>query len=335
LTPDCVLQEKEADELILPTSTGQIGVLNGHAPLITAIDIGLIIFRQKSSWTALALIGGFALVQNNKVTILVNEVVDAASVQENEARVALEEANTRLSQIVEEKRKVEATFAYKRARACYQVVQYKKLLLFSRICMSKYRGPRLRVIRRLGDLTAFTQKIPKRKTRPGQQGATRKKPTQFSYRLVEKQKLRFYYGISERQLVLYIKAARKTKGSTGQALLQKLEQRLDNIVYRIGFAPTLPSARQLVVHGNILVNNKRVTAPRYLCCPSEIIKVRNVEKSYNLVKKNLESRTQKLPSHLSLDVESLTAVVSQNVDRHEIPLRLNELLVIEYYSNRL
>jgi small subunit ribosomal protein S4 len=206
---------------------------------------------------------------------------------------------------------------------------------FLKIFMSKYRGPRLRVVRRLGELPAFTQKIPKRNTRPGQHGSSRNKPTQFSYRLAEKQKLRFYYGISEKQLVSYVKIARKTKGSTGQALLEKIEQRLDNVIYRIGWATTLPAARQLVQHGHILVNKKGTTIPSYSCSPSEVIEVKNVEKSRNLVKRRLRECTQKLPSHLLLNVENLTAVVNKNAVRHEIPLVLNELLVIEYYSNRL
>lgn len=127
LTPDCVFQKEEIDELILPTRTGQIGILNNHAALITALDIGLIISRNQSNWKTLALIGGFALVQKNQVTILVNEAVTALAVKEDEAKKALEEASNRLNDVVEEKRKVEATFAFKRARAQYQITQWKKL----------------------------------------------------------------------------------------------------------------------------------------------------------------------------------------------------------------
>jgi F-type H+-transporting ATPase subunit epsilon len=130
LTPDCIFRNEEADELILPTSTGQIGVLNGHAPLITALDIGPMILRQQSNWTALALIGGFSLIQENKVTILVNEAVDASSVDRKEAERALEKATKRLNEVSEEKEKVEATFSFKRARAQYQIVQWKKLYFF-------------------------------------------------------------------------------------------------------------------------------------------------------------------------------------------------------------
>jgi small subunit ribosomal protein S4 len=199
--------------------------------------------------------------------------------------------------------------------------------------MSKYRGPRLRVVRRLGRLPAFTKKVPKRNTRPGQHGSNRRKPTQFSYRLIEKQKLRFYYGISEKQLVRYVKIARMAKGSTGQILLQRLECRLDTIVYRLGWAPTIPAARQLVTHGHILVNQKSVTIPRYACVPHEVVRVQN--KSHNLVKENVRYHIQKLPSYLSLSMESMRATINQKVDRCEVSLNLNELLVIEYYSNRL
>jgi ATP synthase F1 epsilon subunit len=127
LTPDCVFQKEEIDELILPTSTGQIGILRNHASLITALDIGLMLSRNQSEWKTIALIGGFALVQENQVTILVNEAVTASSVEEKEVTKTLDEASNRLNQVVDEKRKVEAVFAYKRARVRYQILQWKKL----------------------------------------------------------------------------------------------------------------------------------------------------------------------------------------------------------------
>lgn len=130
LTPDRIFQNEEAEELILPTSTGQVGILNGHAPLITALDIGPIMLCKKSNWTALALMGGFALVQQNQVTILVNEAVAASTIDRKEAEKALEEAISRLDQADGEKAKVEATFAFKRARARYQIAQWKKLSNF-------------------------------------------------------------------------------------------------------------------------------------------------------------------------------------------------------------
>ena len=128
LTPGRIFQNEEADELILSTSTGQIGILNGHAPLITALDIGSILIRLQSNWSSLALIGGFALVQENKVTILVNEAVSSSEVDKKEAEKTLREITTRLNQSVSEKEKVEATLAFKRARARYQIVSMRKLL---------------------------------------------------------------------------------------------------------------------------------------------------------------------------------------------------------------
>lgn len=123
LTPDRIFWNESAEELILPTSTGQRGVLSGHAPLITALDIGARRVRTSGGWNAVALRGGFALVQGNRVTILVNEAVAASAVNAQEAERALEEATARLNQATGEKDKVEATFAYKRARARFQMVQ--------------------------------------------------------------------------------------------------------------------------------------------------------------------------------------------------------------------
>jgi ATP synthase F1 epsilon subunit len=123
-TPDCVFYNKIIDEALFKTITGQLGLLEGHLPLITILDIGPIIFRKKSDWIALALIGGFALVQDNQVTILVNEAVASSSVEEREAIKTLEEATNRLNQVSDEKAKVEATFAFKRARARYQIVKW-------------------------------------------------------------------------------------------------------------------------------------------------------------------------------------------------------------------
>lgn len=130
LTPDRIFWNEEAEELILPTSTGQRGVLSGHAPLITALDIGARMVRTKAGWNSVALMGGFALVQGNRLTILVNEAVAASAVNADEAQRTLEEATSRLSQATGEKEKVEATFAYKRARARFQIVQSRSCIPF-------------------------------------------------------------------------------------------------------------------------------------------------------------------------------------------------------------
>ena len=108
--------------------------------------------------------------------------------------------------------------------------------------MSRYRGPRLRITRRLGDLPGLTRKAAKRSYPPGQHGQARRKRSEYAIRLEEKQKLRFNYGVSERQLVRYVKKARAQDGSTGTNLLKLLENRLDNVCFRLGFGPTVPSA---------------------------------------------------------------------------------------------
>merc|ERR1711879_393447 len=112
-------------------------------------------------------------------------------------------------------------------------------------------------------------------TRPGQHGAVQKKLTQYAIRLEEKQKIRFNYGLSEKQLMNYIKQAKKLKGATGTILLQLLEMRLDNLIFRLGLAPTIASARQIVGHKHILVNNSCVSIPSYQCQPGDILTVKD------------------------------------------------------------
>ena len=201
--------------------------------------------------------------------------------------------------------------------------------------MPIYRGPRFRIIRRLGQLPSLSKRIPKRSNRPGQHGATRIKLTQFAYRLIEKQKLRFYYGISEKQLVRYTKEARNSKNSRDQVIIEKLEIRLDIILYRAGWAITLPAARQLVNHRQILVDQKLVTLAMFSCQPYQVIEPRKESKCRKLIRKAWQDRTQDPPQHLSINMENMTIVVNRRALYHEIPFDLNCLLVIEYYSNRL
>src|ERR687893_2290770 len=164
--------------------------------------------------------------------------------------------------------------------------------------MSRDRGPRLRVVRRLGKLPGLSRKTPRRAYPPGQHGQARKKRSEYAIRLEEKQKLRFNYGITEKQLLRYVRKARRATGSTGQTLLQLLEMRLDNTVFRMGMAPTIPGARQLVGHGHVTVNGRVVNIPSYQCRPGEIISVKNNERSKRLVEQNLEfPGLANLPSH--------------------------------------
>lgn len=203
--------------------------------------------------------------------------------------------------------------------------------------MSHYRGPRLRICRRLGKLPGLTSKISKKSNPPGDHGsAFNKKPSQFNIRLKEKQKLRFNYGVTERQLLNYVKKARKSKGSSGSLLLNFLEMRLDNIAFRLGFAPTIMAAKQLVSHGHILVNDKLVDIPSFICSPKDSLKIKRNSSSQKFVRSNIENSDNLLvPQHLSLDKDRLEAKVLSIVNRKSISLVINELLVIEYYSRKL
>nr|YP_009105983.1 ribosomal protein S4 [Gloeotilopsis sterilis]AIT94803.1 ribosomal protein S4 [Gloeotilopsis sterilis] len=202
--------------------------------------------------------------------------------------------------------------------------------------MSRYRGPRLRIIRRLGELPGFTKKNLNRTNPPGQHGMNTKKPSQYGIRLQEKQKLRYNYGITERQLINYLRQARKIKGSTGEILLQLLEMRLDNIVFRLSLAPTIAAARQLISHGHIKVNNKKVNIPSYQCKPNDIISISEKKHSQELITKFLEITNQvSIPPHLSFNKENLIGKVHSLINREFVGLNLNELLVIEFYSRKL
>nr|YP_010200982.1 ribosomal protein S4 [Skeletonema tropicum]UAM91479.1 ribosomal protein S4 [Skeletonema tropicum] len=203
--------------------------------------------------------------------------------------------------------------------------------------MSRYRGPKLRITRRLGKLPGLTQKSSKKTARPGQHGKGdgRKKTTEYGLRLEEKQKLKFNYGITESQLYHYIKEARRRQGVTGLVLLQLLEMRLDTICFSLGFASTIAGARQLVNHGHITVNNKVVDIASFQCQINDVIGVKSKATSKNIVESNLKSiNFIEPPTHLTLDKTKLEGTVKNYCDRSEILLELNDLLVIEYYSRR-
>src|SRR6056300_801019 len=186
--------------------------------------------------------------------------------------------------------------------------------------MARYRGPRIRIVRRLGELPGLT---------------TKTKPSQYGIRLLEKQKIRYHYGVKESQLISYVKKAKRLRGSTGEVLLQMLEMRLDNTVFRLGMAPTVNAARQLVGHGHILVNGKKLDIPSYLCKPKDTISIRAKKESQDLVKRFVEINTTIIPPHLSLNTQNLVAVVNNIVSRDWVGLKLNELLVVEFYSRKL
>nr|YP_009746889.1 ribosomal protein S4 [Plagiogyria euphlebia]QII42535.1 ribosomal protein S4 [Plagiogyria euphlebia] len=206
--------------------------------------------------------------------------------------------------------------------------------------MSRYRGPRLKIIRRLKNLPGLTGGA----SNPGEarvaadQSAS-KKISQFCVRLEAKQRLRFNYGLTERQLLRYVRIARKTKGSTGQVPLQLLEMRLDNIIFHSGMASTIPAARQVVNHRHILVNDRIVDIPSYRCKPKDITTVRDRPTSCNGLRSgiNESSRGDKTPDHLTLSLSEGNrpkGLVNRIANRESIELNINELLVVEYYSRQ-
>ncbi len=204
--------------------------------------------------------------------------------------------------------------------------------------MSRYRGPKIRIVRRLGELPGLTTKTTTRETLPGQHKKVRGKQSNissYSIRLQEKQKLRYNYGLTEKQLLSYVKEARRLKGSTGSVLIQLLEMRLDNIVYRLGIGNTIPASRQIVNHGHIYVNNKKVTIPSFQCSPNDIIEIRNKQNSKNLVKRFLELPSYNVvPQYLEFEKEKLKGKVKRLAENTETNLIINELLIVEYYSRR-
>ena len=203
--------------------------------------------------------------------------------------------------------------------------------------MSRYRGPKLKISRRLDSLPGLTTKKSKKTNRPGKDGTEviKNTTTEYGIRLEEKQKLKFNYGLTEKQLFGYVKEARRRSGITGLILLQLLEMRLDTLCYALGFAQTIAQARQLVTHGHIIVNNKTISIPSFQCRLNDKIGVKNKTTSRLLVENNVKNyQTFDVPSHLKLDVSRLEGTVLNYVNRDDIQFNLDELLVIEHYSRR-
>lgn len=205
--------------------------------------------------------------------------------------------------------------------------------------MSRYRGPKLKISRRLGALPGLTTKKSKKINRPGKDGNanadTGKKLTEYGVRLEEKQKLKFNYGLTENQLYRYVKEARRRQGVTGLILLQLLEMRLDTLCYTLGYAKSIAQARQLVNHGHITVNKKRVSIPSFQCRLNDVIGVKDKSSSKTLIDNNIKNnQVSNIPAHLKFDSSKLEAKVLDYCDRDDLALQLDELLVIEHYSRR-
>ena len=198
--------------------------------------------------------------------------------------------------------------------------------------MSRFTGSSWKVSRRLGFSISETGKeLIKRKTAPGQHGAKRGKMKEYGLQLAEKQKVRFTYGISEKQFVKTFNEASKMEGMTGSNFLKTLETRLDNLVYRLGFATTRPQARQLVNHGHILVDGKKVDIPSYRLKPGQKISLKETSKDLKVVKAALEAKISR-PEYVSFDENTQVGTFVRLPERDEFLPEINEQLIVEYYN---
>ncbi len=201
--------------------------------------------------------------------------------------------------------------------------------------MARYTGPRVRISRRFG-LPIFgpTKYLERRNYGPGVHGPkSRRKHTDYGLGLIEKQKLRYYYGLLERQFRGVYEKALRRRGVTGEQMLQILETRLDNVVYHLGFANTRAAARQMVCHGHITVKGRKVSIPSYALKVNDVIVVKNNNVSRQLATKNLEVATSRaVPDWLLLNKEEFKGTVMRIPTRDEIQPIANEQAVVEFYS---
>lgn len=205
--------------------------------------------------------------------------------------------------------------------------------------MARYLGPRCKLARR--ERTDLSLKSGVRSldtkckldTPPGMHGARRGRETEYGSQLREKQKVKRIYGVKERQFRNYFKKASRLKGSTGENLLRLLESRLDNIVYKLGLGSTRAEARQLVTHRSVLVNGKILNIPSYSVMPGDIISIKERSKKQLRIQGAL-ALAQSRPSYswLEMDVNELKGVFKQVPERSELPLDINEKLIVELYS---
>jgi small subunit ribosomal protein S4 len=202
--------------------------------------------------------------------------------------------------------------------------------------MARYRGPREKIARRFGvEIFGHSKALESRNYPPGQHGQrnTRRKLSEYGLALAEKQKLKFQYGVLERQFRLMFAEAQRRKGVTGEILLQMLEQRLDNVVYRMGFANTRFASRQIVGHGHVTVNGKRVNIPSYQVQPGDIVAAKESPKSQQLIGRFAEMTLGvPQPDWVTVDRDKLSGVFNRIPVREEINPIANEQLVVELYS---
>ncbi len=201
--------------------------------------------------------------------------------------------------------------------------------------MARYTGPRTRISRRFGiPMFGPDKYLERRNYGPGVHGPkSRRKHTDYGLGLIEKQKLRYFYGLMERQFRGVYERALKRRGVTGEQMLQILETRLDNVVYHLGFAITRAAARQMVSHGHVKVNGRKVNIPSFGLKVNDVVEVRERNVSRQLATKNLELSTSKVvPDWLSLNKEAFKGIVMRIPTRDEIQPIANEQAVVEFYS---
>jgi len=207
--------------------------------------------------------------------------------------------------------------------------------------MARYRGPREKLERRLGvDLglkgerrLAGKSALEKRPYAPGQHGQRRTKISEYGMQLREKQKAKFMYGVSEKQFRRLFKEAARKDGNTGELLIQLLEQRLDNVVYRLGFATTRAFARQLVNHGHVLVNGKRVDIPSFRVKAGSKIEIREKSKANPQIVRSLELTNQTgIVEWVDVDKDNVSGIFSRLPEREEVKIPVEERFIVELYS---
>jgi small subunit ribosomal protein S4 len=204
--------------------------------------------------------------------------------------------------------------------------------------MSRYLGPRVKKLRTLGlDLPGLTAKsMERRPFKPGQHGQRRRgRKSDYGRQLVEKQKIRYNYGIGERQLRRLMKEARRNKMATGDKLGQLIERRFDNVVFRAGFARTIPAARQLVNHSHFMVNDRKVNIPSFRVKEGDIITLRNKSLELAIVIEAIKEPAIECPAWIEVDSAKKTAKVAALPTLESIPFELDLQQVVEFYSKRM
>lgn len=220
-------------------------------------------------------------------------------------------------------------------------VAHLKNVVFKENLLARYLESKCKLCRREGEKLflkgekCFTDKcaIDRRNYPPGQHGQKKTRTSDYGLQLREKQKIRRIYGVLEKQFRIIYKQADKQRGVTGDNLLQRLESRLDNVVYLMGFGASRGESRQIVRHNSILVNGKRVNVPSYIVAPGDVIEVDQKSRDQLRIKTALQSADNRgLPSWMDVDIKNMKGTFKNRPDRSDLPSTINESLVVELYS---